>query len=188
MSSGRGNVPAAPFPAATPADTPFLATNVGLNAAAIAAVPMAELAIDDIPLDARALTTIGVARSESARIKLNEITVRKLMSVLFMSLRALLQSRAASVASPEGATLSLKVEPNGDRVSILVRDEGSGIPEKLHGKIFEPNFTTKGNKGTGLGLFVVKQICEQYGGRIAVSSGKGGTSFTLDFPRVEVSP
>lgn len=91
-------------------------------------------------------------------------------------------------ASPEGATLSLKVEPNGDRVSILVRDEGSGIPEKLYAKIFEPNFTTKGNKGTGLGLFVVKQICEQYGGRITFSSGRGGTSFALDFPRVEVSP
>lgn len=90
-------------------------------------------------------------------------------------------------ASPEGATLSLKVEPKGDRVSVLVRDEGSGIPDELQSKIFEPDFTTKGNKGTGLGLFVVKQICEQYGGRIAVSSSPGGTSFTLDFPRVEVS-
>lgn len=90
-------------------------------------------------------------------------------------------------ASPEGATLSLTVEPKGDRVSILVRDEGSGIPDELQSKIFEPDFTTKGNKGTGLGLFVVKQICEQYGGRIAFSSSKGGTSFTLDFPRVEVS-
>ncbi|MGE3261377.1 MAG: sensor histidine kinase [Bacteriovoracia bacterium] len=90
-------------------------------------------------------------------------------------------------ASPEGATLSLKVESNGDRVSILVRDEGSGIPDVLQAKIFEPDFTTKGNKGTGLGLFVVKQICEQYGGRIAFSSSKSGTAFTLDFPRVEVS-
>lgn len=90
-------------------------------------------------------------------------------------------------ASPEGATLSLKVEPKGDRVSILVRDEGSGISEELQARIFEPDFTTKGNKGTGLGLFVVKQVCEQYGGRIAFSSDKSGTSFTLDFPRVEVS-
>lgn len=90
-------------------------------------------------------------------------------------------------ASPEGATLSLKVESNGDRVFILVRDEGSGIPNELQSKIFEPDFTTKGNKGTGLGLFVVKQICEQYGGSIAFSSDKCGTSFTLDFPRAEVS-
>lgn len=90
-------------------------------------------------------------------------------------------------ASPDGATLSLKVVPNGDRVSILVHDEGSGIPDGLQSKIFEPDFTTKGNKGTGLGLFVVKRICEQYGGRIAVSSSKDGTTFTLDFPRVEAS-
>lgn len=88
-------------------------------------------------------------------------------------------------ASPEGATLSLKVESNGARVSILVRDEGSGIPEELQARIFEPDFTTKGNKGTGLGLFVVKQVCEQYGGKIAFSSSKVGTSFTLDFPRAE---
>ncbi len=88
-------------------------------------------------------------------------------------------------ASSEGATVSLKVEPNGDRVSILIRDEGSGIPEELQARIFEPDFTTKGNQGTGLGLFVVKQVCEQYGGRIKFSSSKNGTAFTLDFPRVE---
>jgi signal transduction histidine kinase len=80
------------------------------------------------------------------------------------------------------------VEPKGDRVSILVRDEGGGIPSELQARIFEADFTTKGNKGTGLGLFVVKQVCEQYGGKIAVSSSESGTEFTLDFPRVEVSP
>lgn len=91
-------------------------------------------------------------------------------------------------ASPEGSTLTLKVESKGDRVSILVSDEGDGIPTELQTRIFEADFTTKGNKGTGLGLFVVKQVCEQYGGKIAVSSSKSGTAFTLDFPRVEVSP
>lgn len=90
-------------------------------------------------------------------------------------------------ASPEGANLSLKVESKGDRVYVFVRDEGSGIPEELQSRIFEPDFTTKGNQGTGLGLFVVKQICKQYGGRIAFSSSKNGTSFSLDFPRAEVS-
>ena len=96
--SGRGNALAAPVPAETPIETPFLATKVGLNVAAIAAVPMAELATDDNPLEASALTTIGVASSERARIRLNEITVRKLMSALFMSLKALLHRSAASVA------------------------------------------------------------------------------------------
>lgn len=42
-----------------------------------------------------------------------------------------------------------------------------------------------GNKGTGLGLFVAKQICEQYGGRITFSSSSKGTAFSLNFPRVE---
>lgn len=89
-------------------------------------------------------------------------------------------------ASPEGATLSLKVEPNGDRVSVIVRDEGLGIPTENQSQIFQHDFTTKGNKGTGLGLFVAKQICEQYGGRITFSSSTKGTAFSLNFPRVEV--
>ncbi len=91
-------------------------------------------------------------------------------------------------ASPEGGTLSLKVKPQGDRVSILVSDEGHGIAPELQARIFEADFTTKGNKGTGLGLFVVKQVCEQYGGKITVSSNRNGTAFKLDFPLVEVSP
>lgn len=91
-------------------------------------------------------------------------------------------------ASPEGSRLLLKVEPKDNRVSILVSDEGGGIPPEIQARIFEADFTTKGNKGTGLGLFVVKQVCEQYGGKITVSSSSGGTAFTLDFPLLEVGP
>lgn len=90
-------------------------------------------------------------------------------------------------ASNDGGRISLKVEPSGDFVAVSVEDEGSGISEEDQRRIFEPDFSTKANKGTGLGLFVVKQISEQYGGRVSFRSEKGaGTIFRIEFPKVEV--
>lgn len=90
-------------------------------------------------------------------------------------------------ASDMGATVTLRVTPNGDSVSIRVEDKGFGIPTNFQTKIFEPDFTTKTNRGTGLGLYVVKHVCEQYGGKISFCSEPGATAFTLEFPKVEVS-
>jgi signal transduction histidine kinase len=51
----------------------------------------------------------------------------------------------------------------------MVRDNGSGIPEQLLGRLFEPYMTTK-QRGTGLGLAIVKKIVEEHGGKISVES------------------
>ncbi len=65
-------------------------------------------------------------------------------------------------------------------VRIRVSDNGGGIDDKILGKIFEPYFTTKGEKGTGLGLTTVKEIVEENSGWIEVDAKKGeGTSFSL---------
>jgi signal transduction histidine kinase len=68
-------------------------------------------------------------------------------------------------------------------VSIVVCDTGSGIPPEIRSTMFEPFVTTKGEKGTGLGLWIVKGIVENHGGRIQVRSSIGkGTIFKLIFP------
>ena len=68
-------------------------------------------------------------------------------------------------------------------ISIVVADTGSGIPAEIRSTIFEPFVTTKGEKGTGLGLWIVKGILENHGGRIQVRSSTGkGTIFKLIFP------
>lgn len=91
-------------------------------------------------------------------------------------------------ASDENSTVRIKVFSGEQQVNLHISDEGAGIPENIKEKIFDPNFTTKINKGTGLGLFVVKQLCEEYRGTIKFTSILGkGTTFELTFPLAETS-
>ncbi len=73
---------------------------------------------------------------------------------------------------------------DGGNVVIRIADNGSGIPADKIGQIFNPFYTTKApGKGTGLGLFIVKQVIEKNKGTISLESEVGvGTTFTLRFP------
>ncbi len=72
----------------------------------------------------------------------------------------------------------------GTDAVIQIADNGSGIPEDKIAQIFNPFYTTKApGKGTGLGLFIVKQVVERNKGTIMVESQAGlGTTFTITFP------
>lgn len=74
--------------------------------------------------------------------------------------------------------------PDGECVSITVRDRGSGIPEDIRANIFDPFFTTKiKGRGTGIGLAVVHRIATEHGGAILVTTGKDiGTTFEIILP------
>ncbi|MHB8171637.1 MAG: two-component system sensor histidine kinase NtrB [Thermincolia bacterium] len=68
------------------------------------------------------------------------------------------------------------------KISLIIRDDGPGIPENLLSKIFNPFVTTKA-EGTGLGLAVTKRIVESHGGTIEVESQIGsGTVFIIEIP------
>ena len=73
-----------------------------------------------------------------------------------------------------------------DGVRLVVADSGSGIPADLRPNLFEPFFTTKSDVGTGLGLWVCKNIVEKHGGSIRVKSstaqGRSWTVFSVFFP------
>ncbi|HZQ69249.1 MAG TPA: ATP-binding protein [Terriglobales bacterium] len=91
-------------------------------------------------------------------------------------------------AMPSGGTLRISTA-NGDGVSVVVSDTGSGIAQEHINRIYDPFFTTKTapregqNRGTGLGLSVTYGIIQEHSGKIRVESHPGeGTTFYLDFP------
>ncbi len=90
-------------------------------------------------------------------------------------------------AMPQGGILKIATK-NLDRLySIIVEDTGVGIPQDALTKIFNPFYTTKGERGTGLGLAMVKTLVTKRQGDIQVQSEVGvGTKFTITFPKLNV--
>ena len=99
----------------------------------------------------------------------------------------------AKDAMPNGGRLRIRTHhiPGADDlhgwVRILIADTGSGIPPEMIRAIFEPFVTTKGEKGTGLGLWIVKGIIQNHAGKLSVKSKLGrGTVFKIDLPVVKL--
>jgi signal transduction histidine kinase len=88
----------------------------------------------------------------------------------------------AMQAMPSGGEISIEYNLNGDSVDVIIADSGPGIRPDLISRIFDPFVTTK-QKGTGLGLAVVKQKLTEFGADIEVTNVKPhGSQFTLSFP------
>ncbi|MDD5217382.1 MAG: ATP-binding protein [Candidatus Omnitrophica bacterium] len=88
----------------------------------------------------------------------------------------------ACQAMKSGGRIEINAAFDAEKIRISVKDTGPGIPADKVAQIFEPFFTTK-EEGTGLGLYVTKQLVERNGGKITVESRVGkGTSFVLEFP------
>jgi len=92
--------------------------------------------------------------------------------------------RNAIQAVDEGVEpiVNILIDVSGDQVIVKVTDNGTGIPEDLQSRLFEPNFTTK-SSGMGLGLAIAKKIMEGSNGKIWFeTSPHSGTSFFLQWP------
>jgi signal transduction histidine kinase len=154
------------------------------NAAQLGAFDLNAVLEDTLALFARPLSKSGVIvdRRMGAipAMKGSADQFRQLFSNLVVNAR---DSMAA------GGKLTIRTNhlraPDGVHgwVTITIADQGSGIPRELQSSMFEPFVTTKGEKGTGLGLWIVKGIVENHAGRIHVRSTVGkGTIFKLAFP------
>jgi signal transduction histidine kinase len=96
-------------------------------------------------------------------------------------------------AMRNGGRLRLRARHSRDRlngqrpgVRIAIADTGTGIPAELRAKVFEPFVSTKGDTGTGLGLWVTSEIVKKHGGRIRLRScvhpRRSGTTFSVFLP------
>lgn len=90
----------------------------------------------------------------------------------------------SAAAMPSGGRLEIATRDADGMVSLDVTDTGTGIPEALQGKVFEPFFTTRSaGEGSGLGLSIVYGFVKQSGGDVSLTSVPGqGTRVCLTFP------
>ena len=90
-------------------------------------------------------------------------------------------------AMPQGGTITVRTSVEGDNVRIGVSDTGTGMTADEKARCLEPFFTTKGERGTGLGLAVVYGIIQRHGGMIEIDSEKGkGTTFSFVIPATQI--
>jgi signal transduction histidine kinase len=94
--------------------------------------------------------------------------------------------------TPAGGGVKILLSSKGNEAQVIVEDTGIGIPEEAMGRLFEefyraPNAKALEREGTGLGLTIVKDLVERFGGRISLQSTVDiGTQFTIILP-VEIS-
>jgi two-component system sensor histidine kinase PilS (NtrC family) len=85
---------------------------------------------------------------------------------------------AVRYARPEPAAVRLSVSDFGGQVEIAVIDNGPGVPASFHGQLFEPFFTTEA-KGTGLGLYLARELCAANGASLEYVAGEAGAHFRI---------
>ncbi|HBB90582.1 MAG TPA: hypothetical protein DC042_02390 [Bacteroidales bacterium] len=126
---------------------------------------------------------------DSCKVTLHEVEPSGQEVVLYADPEQLLQvfnnlMRNAIQAVPETKepTVDIFIDVRDHRVIVRIADNGSGIPDELHDRLFEPNFTTK-SSGMGLGLAITKKIVEGTEGNIWFETVKNeGTTFYIEWP------
>ncbi|HEY0607490.1 MAG TPA: chemotaxis protein CheB [Herpetosiphonaceae bacterium] len=95
--------------------------------------------------------------------------------------------------SPQGGPVHVRVQPTATEVILEVEDRGMGIPSADQARLFEPFYrASNGSRqasGFGVGLYIVHEIVQRHGGRIAVASTEGqGSTFRVTLPLLPATP
>ena len=129
---------------------------------------------DDVELSLRPAPDAGSVRADRSQLE------QVLMNLAVNSRDAM----------PQGGRLSLSTARNGESlVDLVVSDTGVGMDEDTLARAFEPFFSTKAERGTGLGLSTVYGIVAGAGGTIALDTHPGaGCTFKVSLPRLAKKP
>ena len=98
-----------------------------------------------------------------------------LLNILLNARDALVEHKVAD------ALISIHSLAEGDKSVVTITDNAGGIPKDIIDKLFDAYFSTKGDKGTGIGLFMSKAIIEKsMGGKLTVRNSGGGAEFRIE--------
>lgn len=135
-------------------------------------------------LGARIKLRIRGAGSVS-RIFMDASQLERMMLNLVLNSRDAMPSGGNLDIDYEDAAIGDEDDERATYVAIYVRDTGVGMDEATRRNAFKPFFTTKGDRGTGLGLVIVDQIVSRAGGRVKIDSDVGrGTTVQIYLPRI----
>ncbi|PYP73741.1 MAG: hypothetical protein DMD41_04530 [Gemmatimonadetes bacterium] len=153
-------------------------TNVNLNEIVRAALDLVSyrFVVDEITVSGRLDQTLPPVDADGNRL---EQVMVNLLSNALDALRTVRPPRVLTVDS------WLEVE----RVHVAVQDNGPGIAPEIAERLFRPFATTKGRRGTGLGLYISRQLVREVGGDLTVTSHPGaGARFVVTLPIGTLAP
>ena len=122
----------------------------------------------------KSISNINIIPQDIGRVLLN----------LYNNAFYAVNEKKKQVAESYEPIVSVATKKSNDKVEIIVKDNGAGIPQKIIDKIFQPFFTTKPTgEGTGLGLSLSYDIIKAHGGEIKVKTKEGeGSEFIIQLP------
>jgi histidine kinase len=132
--------------------------------------------------DAAALQDVELSFQPSAGVALAPLDQKGIETCLTNLLSNAIDS--AGLREDRAGKVELRAYEDGDDLVFEVIDNGCGMDWDVKDKVFTTFFTTKGNKGTGLGLLTTRKIVQEHGGRVEVESAPGeGATFRIRLPR-----
>jgi PAS domain S-box-containing protein len=143
---------------------------VALNEIVAATLKLYDERLDGITIESR-LGALPATLADAEQIK------RALVNLIDNAAEAL-----TGLDMPRRITVETSLEPDLDIITLVVADNGPGIPPLFRARIFEPYFSTR-QRGTGLGLAIVSRIIAEHQGRIRVADNPPhGTRFIIELP------
>ncbi|MBW8359495.1 MAG: GHKL domain-containing protein [Weeksellaceae bacterium] len=115
------------------------------------------------------------SNKEDIMVNMDRIYLNRILTNLITNAKQAVEENSESI-------INVDLEQINKRFVLSVEDNGVGIPESMHERIFEPSFTSK-TSGMGLGLTMVRKMVEDYGGEISLKSEVGkGSKFIISLP------
>ena len=163
-------------------------SNIATEFSTFARMPSEQIEKVDINAVVRSASTLyDEYKDVDVIANINEAVVFNVLadkSRMVRMLNNLIKNAAQAIPKGKKGNIWITTQQVGDKVLIMVKDNGDGIPMEIREKLFQPNFTTK-TKGMGLGLAMVKNIVEGFGGKIWFETATGqGTTFYIQLPLV----